>query len=78
MNPLQSAVLHTVNAVILVAAAVALLMTGHIDASTGVALIAAAGGISLGVGAVSIGASQGVPTTPASNAVKGVGTVPTP
>lgn len=77
MSTFQSSILHTINSAIIVIAGAALLITGHIDATSGVALIAAAGGISMGVGAVSIGASSSQPTTPAGNASNGVSTAPT-
>lgn len=77
MNNLQAAVLHAINALVIIAAAIVLAMTGHIDSATATALIAAAGGLSLGVGAVSIGASSSVPTAPASASSSAINAAPT-
>lgn len=77
MTPFQASVTHSVNSAIIIAASVGLMVTNKIDSATGTALIAAAGGLSLGVGAVSIGAGQSGPTTPASTAPQRSGTVPT-
>ena len=77
MTSYQAAKLHAANALVIIAAAVTLLITRRIDAATGTALIAAAGGLSLGVGAVSIGAGSGQPTAVASSVSNGTSTVPT-
>jgi len=66
MTNLQAGILHAISSLTVIAAATVLLITGHIDSATGTALIAASAGLSLGVGAVSVGASSSLPTSATS------------
>lgn len=61
MTQFQQSVIHLITVAIVVAAVVALAILNIVNGATAVALIAASGGISLGVGAVSMGASSGRP-----------------
>lgn len=59
-------VAHLIGSGMVIGSAVALGITGHIDANATVALIAGAGGVSLGAGAVAIGSSGQSSPAPAS------------
>ena len=62
MNNLLSNLPHLIIATIVIAAVVILTATGHVSGPTGLAVIAGAGGVSLGVGAAAIP----TPTAPAA------------
>ena len=78
MTALQTLIAHLFVVGVVVAAALALAVTGHIDGATAIGMISAVMGISLGVGATSIGALSIPPAAKVTEPSSGTGAAPTP
>ena len=59
MTAFQQAYLHLLSCALVIGAVLALVLTEHITPSTGLGVIAAAGGVNLGAGAVGLGSANG-------------------